>query len=222
LQWFESYLQNRRQRVELNYTNNKYYSSWEIVRCGVPQGSMLGPLLFNIFINDFPLELSKTAEVIVFADDTSILCSAKDCLNLNIKFGHVFKHIFTWFHNNQLKINMDKTKIIKFTPTTATSYSLHVQHFSEMPDEAERIKFLGLHLDSHLSCKEHSEHLTHKFSSVCFLMSKLSNIVNINNLKDVYYAYYHTMVKYEIIYWGNILDSHKVFLIQKRLIRIMM
>jgi hypothetical protein len=111
--------------VELNYINNKYDSNWEIVGCGEPQGSVLGPLLFNTFINDFPHEIGKIAEVIMFADDTSILCTAKDRQNLTIKLDVVLNHMFTWFQNNQLMINLDKTKMIKFTPTAAMSYPLH-------------------------------------------------------------------------------------------------
>jgi retron-type reverse transcriptase len=84
LQWFKSYFQLRKQKVELNNVNNKYSSDWERIRYGVPQGSVLGPLLFNIYINDFPLEIRKLAEVIMFADDTSILCTYKDYNNLEI------------------------------------------------------------------------------------------------------------------------------------------
>jgi hypothetical protein len=72
------YLQDRRQRVELKYLNNNYYSEWELVRCSVQQGSVLGPLLFNIYINDITLEISNISEVIMFADNTSNLCTAKD------------------------------------------------------------------------------------------------------------------------------------------------
>jgi hypothetical protein len=222
LQWFKSYLHYRKQRVELNYATNKYYSNWETVKTGVPQGSVLGPLLFNIFINDFPLELGKTAEVVMFADDTSILCAAKDSYNLNIKLDVVFKYLSTWFQNNQLMINLNKTQIVKFTPIQTTSYSLHTLYFNDRLNEAELIKFLGLQLDNHLTCREHIESLTHKLSSVCFQIRKLSNILNLENLKVIYYAYYHSLVKYGIIFWGNTSDSHKVFVIQKRLIRIMM
>jgi hypothetical protein len=103
----------------------------------------------------------------MFADDTSILCTAKDHHNLIIKFD-VFNHMFTWFQNNQLKINLDKTNMIKFTPTAAMSYPLYTLFFNKKLNEVESIKFLGLQLDNHLTCKEHIDFLLHKLSSVCF------------------------------------------------------
>jgi hypothetical protein len=202
LQWFKSYLQHRRQRVELKYTNDKYYSNWEIVRCGVPQGSVLGPLLFNIYINDFPLEINKISEVITFADDTSILCTTKDYHNLKIKLDAIFSHMLKWFQN-QFVLNLDKTKMLEFTPTAATCYPLNLMLHNKSLKEVEMMKFLGLQLDNHLTCKGHRDSLLHNLSTVCFLMRKLYYILNINCLKTVYYAYYHSLVKYGIIYWGN-------------------
>jgi hypothetical protein len=221
LEWFKSYLQHRRQRVELKYTNDKYYSDWDIVRCGVPQGSVLGPLLFNVYINDFPFEINKISEV-MFADDTSILCTTKDYHNLKIKLEVIFSHMFKWFQDNQFVLNLDKTKMIKFTSTAATCYPLNLMFHDKTLKEAETIKFLGLQLDNHLTCKGHTDFLLHKLSIVCFLMRKLYYILNINGLKTVYYTYCHSLVKYGIIYWGNTSNSNKVFVLENKIIRIMM
>jgi hypothetical protein len=74
----------------------------------VLQGLVLGPLLFNIYINDFFLGVSKISEVIMFADDTSILCAAKDFNNLKIKPDIVLTHMSLWFQSNQFALNLDK------------------------------------------------------------------------------------------------------------------
>jgi hypothetical protein len=111
-------------------------------------GIGVGTLTFNIHINDFSLEISKISEIITFVDDTSILCIAKDFNNLKIKLGAVFSHKFTWFQNNQFVLNLDKTKMVKFTPTAATNYPLHTLFFNKMLKAVETITFLGLQLDN--------------------------------------------------------------------------
>ena len=86
----------------------------------------------------------------------------------------------------------------------------------------DTIQFLGLHLDNHLSWKSHTSVLVRKLSSVCYVMRKLSNILNIVTLRIVYFAYFQSLVNYGIIFWGSSSTMHNVFLMQKRIIRIML
>jgi hypothetical protein len=163
LQWF----QQRRQRVELKDSNYKYCSNWEIVRCDVPQGSALDPLLFNIYINDFPPEINTISEVIMFADNTSILCTSK---NYDVKKKHdvILGHIVFWFQNNQLALNLDKPKIINLLQLSAF-YPLNLVLHNRALKEVETMKFLGLQLDNHLTC------MGHRFSATQVEYSLLFN-----------------------------------------------
>jgi hypothetical protein len=143
----------------------------------VPQGPVLGPLLFNIYINDFSLEISKTSEVVMFADDTSALCTSKDYNNLKIKLDIVCSHMSRWFQASLLVLNLDKTKMIKFMPTEAADYQLNTLLLNTLLKTADSTTFLGLQLDNHLTCKAHIEQLLHKLSTVGFPMRKLSYVL---------------------------------------------
>jgi hypothetical protein len=117
--WFESYLSERKQFVEINYCDyinsrqHKYISSRKMLRCGVPQGSVLGPLLFLIYVNDLP-QTVKVEQLVLFADDMNLLIINRDEKELQHKVNKVMKKLEYWFQNNNLMINIEKTIAISY------------------------------------------------------------------------------------------------------------
>ena len=110
--WFSSYLSNRKQKVSLNGVSSPFLD----VVCGVPQGSILGPLLFLIYINDMNIAI-KNSIVHHFADDTNLLYSHKDPKILRLKMNEDLKLLFTWLCANRLSLNVSKTEFILFKPS---------------------------------------------------------------------------------------------------------
>jgi len=104
-----------------------FLSDWEVVRYGAPQGSVLGPLLFNVY-NDFPYIINKVSHTFLFVDDANILVSSSDHNELNSKLNSVLCCISKWFQNDQLVLNLNKTHIIKFVPSKLLTYPLNTVH----------------------------------------------------------------------------------------------
>jgi hypothetical protein len=179
LDWFRSYLYNRKQRVKLKFSSAKTdLSSWKIITCGVPQGSVLGPLLFNAYINDFPGPIDMYPSIVMFADDTILMSNDKyDELNQN--FNSLLIQVSKWFQANQLVLNVGKPTVFKFTSSKSTFYPLNLFYANHSLTEAATIKFLGLQLDSQLTWRAHTNFLLNKLSSVCYIMRRLVHILNL-------------------------------------------
>ena len=108
LKWFVSYLDNRAQRVNINSS----LSAFKCINIGVPQGSILGPLLFIIYVNSMPDSVS--CKCIMYADDTTLLCSSSDPVTLQQELDKNMSNINRWFHDNKLSLNVKKTKLTVF------------------------------------------------------------------------------------------------------------
>jgi hypothetical protein len=126
-----------------------------------------------------------------------------------------------WFYINQLVLNITKTNVIKFTPETTAHVPLDIYYKGNVTDEVKSITFLCMHIDNHMIWKNHIEQILPKLSAACFLIRNLILTLNPDVLRMVYFAYFHLVFQYGIIFWGNSTHAHPVFKLQKRVVRVM-
>ena len=149
--WFSSYLQNRKQFV----TINGFKSSLKNVNFGVPQGSVLGPLLFLLYINDLSFSV-KNSKVHHFADDTNLLCINESLKTLCKKVNYDLKGITNWLNANRISLNVNKTEFVIFrSPRKCIDSKLNIKLNGKRLYPSSCIKYLGVLIDEHLSWKPH-------------------------------------------------------------------
>jgi len=139
-----------------NITNNNNSSKWELLKCGVPQGSILGPLFFLIYINDLPTIVNND-NMVLFADDTSIIITGTNRRDFNVNTNQTFQDINTWFKVNLLTLNLNKTQYLEFRTKNYYNVNTQIKYDQECLTSASEIKFLGLTMDDILSWKQHIE-----------------------------------------------------------------
>lgn len=219
LQWFNSYLTGRKQYVYLE----NHSSQTREIEYGVPQGSILGPILFTIYINDLPLS-TDLAKFFIFADDSNLMIEADTPSELERKCNIALNAVYKWVSKNGLKLNIEKTNLLFFTnDNKQKNFNLNLVLDNTKIDQKTEAKFLGVIMDSNLNWKSHIEALKTKVSRNAGIILKLSNILPKGALKNIYYSFIESHLSYCSTVWGatpkNRLSA--LFSAQKKAIRAM-
>ena len=218
----KSYLSNRRQRVKIEKDSIKHYSEWDLIIDGVPQGSILGPLFFLLYINDLPYAISDLSTPILFADDTSLIISNPDNQKFVKTVNETIHRLKTWFHSNLLVLNLEKTHFLQFQTKNSNDTQLERIHDNIQTSTTEETKFLGLIINNKLTWQSHINMMSSKLNTVSYVMRSLRQWINTEMLRNVYFSLVHSILSYGIIFWGISNNSITIFKIQKKIIRIIM
>lgn len=198
LELFRSYLENRQQAIP----NTRLVP----IKSGVPQGSILGPLLFIICLDDFAANVP--ASKCLYADDTTIFTRGPSMEMVNILIQDSLAKAKQWFNANKLKLNEEKTAFLSFS------------HHLQLDNMAPSITFLGFHLDTKLRWNYQVEHLSKKINSGTYAIRKLKPIANLATTKMAYFALIHSHISYGTLLWAASPMAERILRQQKRVIRI--
>jgi hypothetical protein len=142
------------------------------------------------------------------------LVTDKNHCALKQKVTATLSHITNWFAANKLVLNINKTNSINFAPKQSTHPLLEVPFDNIVMNEVPEIKFLGIQIDK-LNWKSHVEYILPELSSAIFVIRSLPYFMSSETLKIVYFSYFHSIIKYGIIFWGNSTNISRVFKLQK-------
>ena len=216
LQWFASYLTNRQQYVHVNNQNSEKLP----LKYSVPQGSILGPTLFIIYINDLP-GIFKQAKFIFFADDANIIVKGESIGEVQEKINRLQSLLDEWVRNNGLKLNIKKTKFMVFTNKKVDMNRIEVTLDNTKIKMSDEERFLGVIMDSKLNWKVHIKKLASKISRNAGILYKLKGIVPNKVLKMIYNSFIQSHLNYCSCIWGlgSKASIKCIFIAQKKAIR---
>ena len=230
LQWFKNYLSNRLQYVQIKDCKSKKMT----VKCGVPQGSVLGPVLFLLYINDIQ-NASTKLNFILFADDTNVFLNDINLSNLVKELNGELINLSNWFKSNRLSLNIKKTKFQVFVSNKkkkkTNTEGIQVRIDNINIDRVESIKFLGIIIDSNLNWNKHIDYICQKISKNIGIIRYVSHFLPQKSLLTLYYSLVYPYFFYGNIVWANCcplkVPEHNIptklnrlVLLQKKVIRI--
>ncbi|MCU7801208.1 MAG: reverse transcriptase family protein, partial [gamma proteobacterium symbiont of Lucinoma myriamae] len=204
LSWFDSYLSNRSQTVSVNGIK----SDNEQISCGVPQGSILGPLLFLVFINDLPLTMKNILSATdLYADDTTLYDIQADKTLLEENLQTALHELQNWCKENGMLLNTNKTKVMFLTSrqkrVTLTNNVLKLNYDGIELQLSSNEKVLGVNIDENFIWNTHFMYVSKKVSSHLWLLSQIKNYLPLKHRVLFYNAYIKPHLEYCSIIWGN-------------------
>ena len=183
------------QRVQFTSVN-RFNSPLHLISHRVPQGSVLGPLLFIIFINDLHKSI-RQIQMLHFADNTNLLYINKSVQRINKHINLDLSLIVQWLGANKISLNADKTELVVFSPKRKQiTKHLNFQISSQKIEISTRVKYLGIQIDQHLNWNEHIKNIIPKLSRAIGVLSKIHHYVRKFLLKTIYYSIFN----YHLIY----------------------
>jgi hypothetical protein len=217
LDWFRSYLTNRKQCVYLNGV----YSSFKPIDCGVPQGSILGPLLFILYINNI-IACSSVLNLILFADDTNLFYSNANICELVKIVNEELLKLSDWFRANKLSLNAKKTSFMMFGNKHILNDQLLFKLDGCILERTPCTKFLGVYLDEKLKWTQHLIHIAAKISRGLGVMGRMRKILPQNVVSTLYFSLIYPYLIYCCVIWGGASATalHKLEVLQNRAVRI--
>ena len=201
--WFKDYLTNRYQFV---HTNNQQ-SSYKKNICGVPQGSVLAPSLFLIYINSI-CSLKLKGILRLFADDTTLFFYGKDPSEIRKNMLHDLKIIYDWLKFNKLSLNISKSSFMYISKQTIKNKKDPIILDGKEIKYNNCIKFLGIHIDENLSWNLHITKIKEKIISYIGIISKLRHYLPLKYLKSIYFSFIYSHLQYLASVWATACDSH--------------
>jgi len=218
LELIRSYLKDRKQIVKVKSMT----SGPRIMNVGLPQGSILGPLMFLLYVNDLPA-VSELFSCVMFADDTTLLSADHNYVNLIGRVNCELQKIVEWTNANRLSVNVDKTIAMLYSNRLASIDDDLVPVLNNKPVKfSSSVKFLGVTVDDKLKFSEHASNMCNKLSKVVGILYKLQPYLSEGSLISVYYGLAFPYLIYCNMVWGATFPTHtnSLFLLQKKIVRL--
>ena len=218
LEWITDYLSRRKQYVTYNGHDSDFLS----ISCGVPQGSILGPLLFILYIND----LASASDIlfpIIYADDSNLFIQGNNLSDMISKANGEMRKIVDWVNANQLCLNINKTYYMVFGSRRRRRCDIEtIKVNSNVVRRVYDTKFLGVILDSNLSWDNHIIYIKKKISKSIGIINKARKLLTKETLVTLYYSFIYPYLYYAVELWGcsSRYNLDSLHIMQKKIVRL--
>ena len=218
---FKSYLTNRKQFVKIGESESKYQS----INCGVPQGSVLGPLLFLIYVNDIASRC-PLGNIRLFADDTNVFVENENLDQLYENAKTILDYLYKWFKVNKLTVNSKKSSFTIFTTNHLRNNNNFVDNITVNNEKIlinSSTKYLGVTIDQELSWKEHVQELCNGLKCLFPIFYNIRTYLTIEHIRTIYYTLIYSRVKYGLAVYGTANSGiiEKIQILQNQLLKVL-